>query len=243
MEFEVWTTRNSSMPYLICSVNAMILNKYCNYSVTAVKVLNSVAGHRVNSYWVLIKRRKLLTFSPFCFILVSVIITVIIYGKEDLYGLSEIQPSAGIYQRVSDDTYRSSYGWYRIPSAAQDLSNISLGTVYRNLALLADIGEIQKICTGDGADRFDGQIKPHYPCDLYPLPSGDGSGSGLYERAGGSGHGTFWRKDSGTCHKLLWHLPRLSEKRYDVNVSCVVRNKIENQKIFKNHLDKHLRLC
>ena len=37
------------MPYLICSVNAMILNKYCNYSVTAVKELNSVAGHRVNS--------------------------------------------------------------------------------------------------------------------------------------------------------------------------------------------------
>ena len=36
--------------------------------------------------------------------------------------------------------------------------NISLGTVYRNLALLADIGEIQKICTGDGADRFDGQL-------------------------------------------------------------------------------------
>ena len=40
--------------------------------------------------------------------------------------------------------------------------NISLGTVYRNLALLADIGEIQKICTGDGADRFDGQVRPHY---------------------------------------------------------------------------------
>ena len=66
--------------------------------------------------------------------------------------------------------------------------NISLGTVYRNLALLADIGEIQKICTGDGADRFDGQVRP---CDLYPLPSGDGSGPGLHERAGGSGLGTF----------------------------------------------------
>ena len=39
--------------------------------------------------------------------------------------------------------------------------NISLGTIYRNLALLADIGEIQKICTGDGADRFDGRIAPH----------------------------------------------------------------------------------
>lgn len=40
--------------------------------------------------------------------------------------------------------------------------NISLGTVYRNLSLLADLGEIQKIHTGDGADRFDGQIHPHY---------------------------------------------------------------------------------
>ena len=43
-----------------------------------------------------------------------------------------------------------------------EFPNISLGTVYRNLALLADIGEIQKICTGDGADRFDGQVTPHY---------------------------------------------------------------------------------
>ena len=47
-------------------------------------------------------------------------------------------------------------------SIREEFPNISLGTVYRNLALLADIGEIQKICTGDGADRFDGQIKPHY---------------------------------------------------------------------------------
>jgi Fur family peroxide stress response transcriptional regulator len=39
--------------------------------------------------------------------------------------------------------------------------NISLGTVYRNLALLSDIGEINKITAGDGADRFDGNIKPH----------------------------------------------------------------------------------
>ena len=101
-----------------------------------------------------------MTFSPFCFILVSVIITVIIYGKEDLYGLSEIQPSTGIYQRVSDDTYRSSYGLYH--QLRKIYPNISLGTIYRNLALLADIGEIQKICTGDGADRFDGQIRPHY---------------------------------------------------------------------------------
>lgn len=39
--------------------------------------------------------------------------------------------------------------------------NISLGTVYRNLSLLSDMGEIIKISTGDGADRFDGRTAPH----------------------------------------------------------------------------------
>lgn len=39
--------------------------------------------------------------------------------------------------------------------------NISLGTVYRNLALLSDLGEITKIATGDGADRFDANTIPH----------------------------------------------------------------------------------
>jgi Fe2+/Zn2+ uptake regulation proteins len=39
--------------------------------------------------------------------------------------------------------------------------NISLGTVYRNLSLLSEIGEIRKITTGDGADRFDGNTLPH----------------------------------------------------------------------------------
>lgn len=39
--------------------------------------------------------------------------------------------------------------------------NISLGTVYRNLSLLTDIGEIRKISGFDGADRFDGRTEPH----------------------------------------------------------------------------------
>lgn len=39
--------------------------------------------------------------------------------------------------------------------------NISLGTVYRNLSLLSDIGEIKKITTGDGADRYDADTHPH----------------------------------------------------------------------------------
>ena len=44
----------------------------------------------------------------------------------------------------------------------EDFPNVSLGTVYRNLSLLADLGEILKISTDDGPDRFDGNINPHY---------------------------------------------------------------------------------
>ncbi|HKM23015.1 MAG: transcriptional repressor [Clostridia bacterium] len=44
----------------------------------------------------------------------------------------------------------------------QEFPNISLGTVYRNLTLLSDIGEIQKLNMGDGADHFDANIMPHY---------------------------------------------------------------------------------
>ena len=40
--------------------------------------------------------------------------------------------------------------------------NISLGTVYRNLNLLAEIGEIQKLNFGGGADHFDARTAPHY---------------------------------------------------------------------------------
>lgn len=39
--------------------------------------------------------------------------------------------------------------------------NISLGTVYRNLALLSDRGEIMKIHTRDGALHFDRNTIPH----------------------------------------------------------------------------------
>ena len=44
----------------------------------------------------------------------------------------------------------------------EEFPHISLGTVYRNLNLLADIGEIRKITTPDGGDRFDGRTMPHY---------------------------------------------------------------------------------
>ncbi len=43
----------------------------------------------------------------------------------------------------------------------EEFPNISLGTVYRNLSLLSEIGEIRKI-TCNGPDRFDANTMPHY---------------------------------------------------------------------------------
>lgn len=40
--------------------------------------------------------------------------------------------------------------------------NISLGTVYRNLNLLVETGEIIKVDGMDGSDHFDMNTNPHY---------------------------------------------------------------------------------
>ena len=47
-------------------------------------------------------------------------------------------------------------------SIKDDYPNISLGTVYRNLSLLSELGEIDKITVTGGPDRFDGKTVPHY---------------------------------------------------------------------------------
>lgn len=47
-------------------------------------------------------------------------------------------------------------------SMREEFPSISLGTVYRNLNLLVELGEIQKLTLSDGADRFDADIRPHY---------------------------------------------------------------------------------
>lgn len=44
----------------------------------------------------------------------------------------------------------------------QENPTLSLGTVYRNLTLLSDIGEIQRLRVGDGVDHFDADISSHY---------------------------------------------------------------------------------
>lgn len=48
----------------------------------------------------------------------------------------------------------------------QQLPEISLGTVYRNLNLLEEMGQLVRIHTGVGPDRFDAtlELHPHLVC-------------------------------------------------------------------------------
>ena len=43
----------------------------------------------------------------------------------------------------------------------REFPNISLGTVYRNLNLLVEMGLLHRIYTGMGADRFDAVVTAH----------------------------------------------------------------------------------
>ena len=43
----------------------------------------------------------------------------------------------------------------------KEYPHISLGTVYRNLTLLSDLGEIRRLTGLSGAEHFDGRIVPH----------------------------------------------------------------------------------
>lgn len=40
--------------------------------------------------------------------------------------------------------------------------SLSLGTVYRNLNQLSEMGMLKKIRIADGSDRFDGRTDPHF---------------------------------------------------------------------------------
>ena len=44
----------------------------------------------------------------------------------------------------------------------ENFPNLSLGTVYRNLNLLAEHGEIMKLKMEEGPDRYDGCTKEHF---------------------------------------------------------------------------------
>ncbi|MCD6308329.1 MAG: transcriptional repressor [Candidatus Latescibacteria bacterium] len=47
-------------------------------------------------------------------------------------------------------------------SVRKTLPRISLGTVYRNLDVLSDMGMIRKLEIGGGQMRFDGTLREHY---------------------------------------------------------------------------------
>ncbi|MFQ3547734.1 MAG: transcriptional repressor [Termitinemataceae bacterium] len=47
-------------------------------------------------------------------------------------------------------------------SLKPEMPDLSLGTVYRNLKILALMGKIQILHSGSGFDRFDADIRPHY---------------------------------------------------------------------------------
>ncbi|MDR1564677.1 MAG: transcriptional repressor [Oscillospiraceae bacterium] len=44
----------------------------------------------------------------------------------------------------------------------KDIPNISLGTVYRNLAWLRESGDIIQISMPEGAERYDGETRQHH---------------------------------------------------------------------------------
>ena len=50
----------------------------------------------------------------------------------------------------------------------KEFPKISLGTIYRNLTLLEETGQIQKIPSNDSKDHFDANITehPHFVCGL-----------------------------------------------------------------------------
>lgn len=58
------------------------------------------------------------------------------------------------------DTHPSADEVYRM--VRRRLPRISLGTVYRNLEILSEAGDILKLEWGSQLKRFDGNTRPHY---------------------------------------------------------------------------------
>lgn len=105
--------------------------------------------------------------------------------------------------------------------------NISLGTVYRNLSLLADIGEIRKLPSASGADRFDGRTEPHChftcTCCNRVIDMGSQGIDALMKAAGDNFKGTI-----SDC----------SANFYGLCEDCV-----KKEKFHENALDKEKKIC
>ena len=97
-------------------------------------------------------------------------------------------------------------------SAKQVYPNISLGTVYRNLSLLAELGEIRKISGFSGADRFDPRTDwhCHFVCTccgkVLDMEPDEASGKFLAETSKGFSEGEIRGFDAtflGVCRVCL----------------------------------------
>ncbi len=104
----------------------------------------------------------------------------------------------------------------------QKYPNISLGTVYRNLSLLSELGEIRRLRLGDGIDHYDADTSDHYhvictQCggvsDVKADGIGDILGNANIEYDGEiQGHVTYFY---GICEKCL-----KSAARNDLLIGC-----------------------
>lgn len=98
------------------------------------------------------------------FELIIIIVTIIVIKIERGISLANLKYSR---QREAIKEYLNTA--FEHPTAdtvymnvRKEFPNISLGTVYRNLNLLAELGEAVKLSTPIGGDRFDGTVAPHY---------------------------------------------------------------------------------
>lgn len=70
------------------------------------------------------------------------------------------QKRNAIYNAVrSTDTHPSAKWVY--DKLKPDIPDLSLGTVYRNLAVFKEEGKINVVCNVNGEERIDGNISPH----------------------------------------------------------------------------------
>ncbi len=71
-----------------------------------------------------------------------------------------------IYNTIcATDTHPSARWVYE--TLKSDIPDLSLGTVYRNIALFKDEGKIRVICNVNGEERIDGDtsLHPHFVCN------------------------------------------------------------------------------
>ena len=86
-------------------------------------------------------------------------------------------------------------------SIREQFPNISLGTVYRNLNLLVELGEIRKLSCGDGTDHFD-----YDTLRLPPVRTGHGYSDGSNQGAGDSRQRICAGNDRRPYRVFLWNM-------------------------------------